>query len=256
MKLAFPVSRQVLFLGITILAAWTGCSSSRSGGEAVGRAGVTVSLVEELRSIEALLPIAPDSIVELYRKFDTRSFYTTFGDHIQAARLLIDSLNTSLPPEFQIDTLSIDHTFENFGTAARIGKSIYLSSSYFFSFDDPAVLRSVITHEFGHIYFDRMTSAQRADLNDIWQQLQGSALFYLFRDGEYSGNARFGGHPDESPTELFASAFNLFSNKEDELFARFRYIEPKHTELVLRLQRLAKEVTLWQEPQRHGDDNK
>lgn len=222
----------------------SGCSSSRSGGEATVRAGVTVSLIEELRSVEALLPLAPDSIVELYRKFDTKSFHATFGDHIQALRLLIDSLNAPLPSDLRIDTLSIDHTFENFGTAARIGRSIYLSSSYFFSFEDPAVLRSVITHEFGHIHFDRMTHAQRADLEDIWRQLQGSALFYLFRDGEYSGNARFGGHPDESPTELFASAFNLFNNKEDELFARFRYVEPKHARLVLRLQRLVKEVSL------------
>lgn len=242
MRSALSVSRQVLFSIITVVAA-SGCSSSQSNGESGGRAGVTVSLVEELRSIEALLPIAPDSIVALYRKFDTKTFYTTFDHHIEASRLLIDSLNTPLPPDFRIDTLSIDHTFENFGTAARTGKSIYLSSSYFFSFDNPSVLRSVITHEFGHIHFDRMVPAQRADLEDIWQQLRGSALFYLFRDGEYSGNARFGGHPDESPTELFASAFNLFNNKEDELFARFRYIEPKHTGLVLRLQKLVKDVS-------------
>lgn len=68
--------------------------------------------------------------------------------------------------------------------------------------------------------------------------MRGAALFYLFRDGEYSGNARFGGHPDESPEELFASAFNLFSLREEEMAARLRYVDARHHLLVNRVREL------------------
>jgi hypothetical protein len=222
---------------------FNGCVSSQAERDDGGIGGVTVSLVEELRSIEALLPMAPDSIVEVYRRYDRAAFHKNYASSINDVRLLIDSLNTFLPPEERIDTLSIDHTIENFGTAARARNSLYISSSYFFSFPDPFVLRSVVTHEFGHIHYDRLSGEHKAELDDIWEDMQGSALFYLFRDGEYSGNARFGGHPDESPAELFASAFNLFNNKEEELLARFKYIGPRHKALVERLHILVRVVS-------------
>ncbi|MFN0157580.1 MAG: hypothetical protein ACKVRP_05845 [Bacteroidota bacterium] len=207
--------------------AWTGCGTSTRQ--------VTVSKIENLRSQEALLPLATDSIVERYRRNSPEEFYRAYTPRIEELRLYVDSLNTYLDPSSMIDTLAIDHTFENLGTAARIGKTIHLSSSYFFMFDDPTVIRSVVTHEFGHIHYDHLTPFALRELADIWEQMRGSALFYLFRDGEYSGNARFGGHPDESPEELFASAFNLFNNKSEELGARFRYVDQVHLELVERL---------------------
>jgi hypothetical protein len=66
----------------------------------------------------------------------------------------------------------------------------------------------------------------------LWLQVQESALFYLFRDGEYSGNARFGGHPEESPAELFASAFNLARNRPEEIAARLRFVDRRLHPLV------------------------
>lgn len=200
--------------------------------------GPTLAQIEELRSLEALLPIAPDSIIALYRRYEPQSFYREFGPRVDAVRHLIDSLNAFLPEGMTIDTLAIDHTVENFGTAARTGRTIYLSSSFFFSFADPSVERSTIMHEFGHAHYELLAPEPRARMEQLWTSFQSSALLYLFRDGEYSGNARFGGHPEESPEELFASAFNLFLNRKEEIEARLVFVESRHLPAVRALERL------------------
>jgi hypothetical protein len=201
-----------------------------------GRDGVTLTRVEELRSIEALLPLAPDSIVRLYQHYTPELFYQEFTPRIEETRWLIDSMNRGIEPERRIDTLSIDHTFDNFGAAARTGRTLFLSSSYYFGYRDSSVVRAVVMHEFGHIHFERLGAGVRTRIANIWSALNARALLYLFRDGEYSGNARFGGHPEDSPEELFASAFNLFTNRREELEARFRFVEPTHLPLLSELE--------------------
>jgi len=200
---------------------------------------VTIDQIEELRSREALLPIAPDSVVERYRRYPPPVFYEEFASAIATVACFIDSMNQALPAGYRIDTLAIDHTFENIGTAGRTGTRLYLSSSFFYLYDGPAVLRSVIMHEYGHIHYDLLDPEQHAELLEIWTSLQQSALFYVFRDGEYSANARVGGHPQDTPEELFASAFNLFHNNEAEIRARLQYVDPRHYPLVERLESLA-----------------
>jgi len=200
---------------------------------------MTIDQIEELRSVEALLPIAPDSVVERYRRYTPDTFYRTFQPTILQVAQYIDSMNSALDPDVRIDTLAIDHTFEHIGEAARLGGRLYLSSSYFFMFESPAVLRSVVAHEFGHIHYELLSDEQHRELEDVWRRLEQSALFYVFHDGEYSANARFGGHPEESPEELFASAFNLFRNNEEELAARLEYVDRRHHELVRRLRVIA-----------------
>ncbi len=214
-----------------------GTPGCRSTGGTRDDDRVTVAQIEELRSMEALLPLAPDSILQLYRRYEPRTFYAEFTPRIETVRALIDSLNGDLDLLSRIDTLAIDHTLENFGTAARTGKTLYLSSSYFFTFRDPAVLRAAVMHEFGHIRYENQTEARKAEVASIWNALRASALLYIFRDGEYSGNARFGGHPEESPEELYASAFNLFWNRREELEARFRYVDDRYLPLFRDLQR-------------------
>lgn len=207
-----------------------GCSPPTSG--------TRVEITEGLGLFESLIPVAPDSVIGLYERFDPATFHSAYKDDLLRLRRFIDSLNAHVDEASRIDTLAIDHAIENFGNAARARKTIYLSSSYFFLFNDPAVIRSVVTHEFGHIHYEKLTHAQRDTLENLWQALQERALFYIFRDGEYSENAKFGGHPDESPAELFASAYNLFHNKPDELQARLRYVNPSHHPLVERLRTL------------------
>lgn len=187
---------------------------------------------------ESLIPVPPDSILGLYGRFDPQTFHTAYDNDIVLAQRFIDSMNTTLDAASRIDTLAVDHAIENFGNAARTQHTIFISSSYFFLFNDPAIVRSVLMHEFGHIYFDQLPAERHAVLEQIWLALQERALFYIFRDGEYSGNAKFGGHPDESPSELFASAFNLFHNKPDELKTRLQYVPTEHHELIERLRKL------------------
>jgi hypothetical protein len=179
----------------------------------------------------------------LYSRFDPATFHTTHKSELVFARQFIDSMNARLDTASRIDTLAIDHAIENFGNAARARKTIFISNSYFFLFKNPAVVRSVLTHEFGHIYYDKLNSEQLDTLEQIWHGLRERALFYLFRDGEYSGNPQFGGHPDESPAELFASGFNLFNNKPDELKVRLQYVTQEHHQLVERLRKLILQST-------------
>ncbi len=195
-------------------------STDRAGGTDV----VTLQQINELRSFDALLPLDPDSIASLYRRYDPASFNATFGDRLATLSLLIDTLNHGLPASSRIDTLSIDHTFENIGEAAVREHVLYISSSYFIMFSSPEVCRSVVTHEFGHMYYHSLSPATRALLDTVWSGLQRTALFYLFRDGEYADNARFGGHPEDGPAELFASAFNLLRNRPGELAFRLPFV--------------------------------
>jgi hypothetical protein len=203
----------------------------------------TVALKEGLRLFDALIPVDPDSILELYDREDRATFNQRFFPELAAVRSYLDSLNEHLPPTLRIDTLAIDHAPDNFGNAARSGKTIFISSSYFFLYRNTSVLRAVVAHEYGHIYYERLPKVDVRTLDSIWADMRSAALFYLFRDGEYAGNARFGGHPNESPEELFASAFNIFHNNHGELLARLQYVDPSHHSIVYRLQNLIFAVT-------------
>jgi hypothetical protein len=218
-------------------------------GDTSGWTGkVTLRQIEELRSVEALLPLHADSILVLYRRYDPKTFYATFGPRINKLGLLIDSLNRPLDSSLGIDTLSIDHTFENIGEAALLGKTLFLSASYFYMYQSPEVCRSVVTHEFGHVYFQLLDPEALSELNQLWRQLQRSALFYLFRDGEYSGNAHFGGHPEDNPEELFASAFNLFRNRPQEVAFRLLFVTTSDRRLVDRVKDIVAKVEVGEAP--------
>jgi hypothetical protein len=227
---------RTIFLSLLALA----CASHRYTAEYTGH--VTVEQIEELRSVEVLLPIAPDSVIERYRRYDPPTFKAVYRGSIEEVAGILDSLNRTLEPRFRIDTLAIDHTLENIGAAGREGNTLYLSASYFYMFDDPAVLRSVISHEYGHILYEYLTDEEREELAGIWFDLAESALYYIFHDGEYSGNARFGGHPEDDPEELLASANNLLTNRREELAGRLRFVDPWHYPLVNRLDRLVTTV--------------
>jgi hypothetical protein len=218
-----------------LLAAISGCSSSPS------TRSVTLEQIEELRSIEVLLPVSADSVVARYRRYEPQVFYASYSSSIQEVTRMMESLNRPLPPAEWIDTLAIDHTFENIGEAARQGKTLYLSASYFYLYESLPVLRSVVTHEFGHIYLNRLSPGRRTELDSIWGSLRNAALFFVFHEGEYSENARFGGHPEDSPEELFASAFNLFRNRPDEVTARAQFVTAEHRQLVSKLGAIVEE---------------
>jgi hypothetical protein len=200
--------------------------------------GASVKIIEGLQLFESLIPVVPDSVIQLYNRFDPGTFHSVYKNDLALARGFIDSMNSGIDPSDRIDTLMIDHAVEYFGNADRSRNTIYLSSSYFFLYNDHAVIRSVLAHEFGHIHFERLPEALCDTVVKLWGEFERHALFYLFRDGEYSGNAKFGGHPHDNPSELFASAFNLFLNRREELNVRMRYIAPELYSLVARLRKV------------------
>jgi len=199
--------------------------------------------LHSLQIIERILPVTPDSVATLYLHNDPETFHKTYAHYLTAASQLIDSLNAPLPAYLRVDTLSIDHTFENIGEAAHEGNFIYLSSSFFYLYNDSAVIRSVIFHEFGHIYYMILTQRQLRVLTEIWLDLHDPSGFYLFRDREYPHNTRFGGHPEDSPSELFASAFNLLCNNTGSIITRSWLLEEHQRPVFERLNRLIHEIT-------------
>lgn len=176
-----------------------------------------------------------DSVIALYQKYDQQTFYRQFGPDLRYLSRLIDSLNGTSPPGVRVDTLSLDHSFQNIGNAACSGRTLYLSSSYFYLYNDRSVLKSVVMHEFGHLRYNVLPDSLKREVERIWRSLMDAALSYVFHDGEYSGNAWFGGHPEESPSELFASAFNILHNRPDELRARLGFVDKRHYDLVEQL---------------------
>ncbi len=190
---------------------------------------------EQLKDIETELPLSPDSIAARYERFDSATFRSRYREKLNVICALIDSLDLGVPDSLRIDTLSIDHSVGSLGEAARQKRTIFISSSYFIIFDDARVIRSVVFHEFGHLRYSALPSAVRSDVDSLWTYLQHGSLLYLLHDGEYSGNARFGGHPNDSPTEMFASTFNLTNNRLDELQARLQYVDPTHVMVIRHL---------------------
>lgn len=216
----YPV---VAVLAALMLLCLTGCSS-----EAVVRAKEQRRVVQQLQLVEIQLPLSVDSILVRYQKYDSASFLKRYSERMAYATSLIDSLNTSLPDSLRIDTLAIDYSLQDFGEAGRNRNIFVISLGYFVAYDNPAILRSIIFHEFGHIAFDRLSELSRQRFEALWHLLERNALFYLFREGEYSGNARFGGHPEDSPAELFASAFNLLRNQPGEFRSRLLFVDRIH----------------------------
>lgn len=193
---------------------------------------VTVVSSERFEVFEGFVHIPPDSVAALYKKFSREQFYETYGPDLERTAALIDSLNRSIPPDRRIDTLLIEFAPEHFGNAGKLGQAIILSNGFFFVYEDPAVIRSIIYHEYGHIHYEMLPAGRQGAIADIWRALGRAALLYLFVDGEYSGNARFGGHPEDSPEELFASGFNLFHTRPGELRARLKFVPEQYYELI------------------------
>jgi hypothetical protein len=230
-------NRMELASSLAVLSALMSTLLLFEGCAGTGRAGMRVTLTqyERLRDLEAELPISPDSIAARYQRFDSTAFRILYQDELDATCGLIDSLNGQFPDSLRIDTLSIDHSVGNFGEAARRKSTLFLSSSFIIIFDDRRVVRSVVFHEFGHLRYEGCSLRARLEIDSIWNYLQRGSLLYLLHDGEYSGNARFGGHPNDSPSEMFASTFNLINNGIDEMQARLRYVDPRHLAVIQRL---------------------
>ena len=194
--------------------------------------GMSAEAIASLRDTEILLPILPDSIVAIYSRYDQQDFHARYRTRVDGIIQLMDSLNSCLGADHRLVTLNIDHSFENFGQAGRSGNMLVISSSYVLMYDDPRVLRSVVFHEYGHAIYDALPDVIKREADTLWNGLKRASMLYLLTDGEYSSNARFGGHPYDSPAELFASTFNLFHNNIEELDARLQYIDgPRYRDL-------------------------
>ncbi len=216
-----------------VLLFWPGCATvSTDTSLQNDRVEVTVTQRAQLELFDSLIPVAPDSVIALYNECPPEQFYSRYGHQVAFVSGLVDSFNTTVGPTHAIDTLCIDHALEHFADAGQSGHTLFISSSYFFLFNDLHVLRSVLTHEFGHIHYRMLDTTALHSTDRLWNRLQEAALFYLFRDGEYSGNAWFGGHPQDNPSELYASAYNLVRNNPEELRVRFSYVDTIHTSLL------------------------
>jgi hypothetical protein len=203
---------------------------------------ITKQQRQQLEILERYFPIVPDSIAALYRHFDPVTFRDTFSAELAETSRLVDSLNANLPSQLRIDTLAIDHSFEGISEAGHAGKALYISSSYFYLYNDIKVIRSVVFHEFGHLYYGMLDRSQVNEISNLWLELQRADGLYLFHDGEYRYNSRFGGHPEDSPAELFASAFNLLQNSSRSVAIRSWLLPESHRTIVDRLSAIVRQA--------------
>lgn len=217
-----------------------GCSAEPSAEKA---RTVTEEQRQQLEILEGYFPLLPDSIVALYSRYDPVTFRDTFAAELAETSRLVDSLNDNLPSRLRIDTLAIDHSFEGISDAGRSGRALYISSSYFYLYHDIKVIRSVVFHEFGHLYYLVLDRSQFNEVSNLWLDLQRTAGFYLFHDGEYSHNSRFGGHPEDSPAELFASAFNLLQNNSQSVEVRLSLLPESQRTIVDRISAIVSHAT-------------
>ncbi len=210
-----------------------GCASTVvDSSPAHDRVRVTISQRAQIELYDSLIPVPPDSVMALYNECPPDEFHKRYRQLTEFVTALIDSFNQTVGSSYAIDTLHISHSIENFAEAGQSGKTLFISSSYFMLFNNRGILRSLLTHEFGHVHYRMLDSASLGHAARLWDRLKETALFYLFRDGEYSGNARFGGHPEDHPSELFASAYNLVRNRPEELHVRFTYVSSVHKPLL------------------------
>lgn len=218
-----------------IISVMMGCRSSELQ---VNSKTISIRQLESLRLKEGFFSVTPDSIIKLYKLNDPATFHSVNAFSLRSAVQLLDSLNAGLPDSMRVDTLAIDHTFENIGEAAHQWNTIFLSSSYFYLYNDSSVIRSVLFHEFGHLYYQTLDKRDLQLLSQIWVDLHEPNSFFLFRDGEYLYNSRFGGHPEDSPSELFASAFNLFCNNDKSVLTRAWLLPPVQLPRIEQLRNL------------------
>lgn len=224
-----PVRTTLHLVVAALLLLCAGCTSTAvNSSPSRDPVEVTISQRAQLESYDSLIPVPPDSVIALYKECPPEEFHKRYRVLMDFVTAIIDSFNQTVGSSYAIDTLHISHSIENFAEAGQSGKTLFISSSYFMLFNDQAILRSLLTHEFGHVHYRMLDSATVGRTTLLWERLQETALFYLFRDGEYSGNARFGGHPEDHPSELYASAYNLVRNKPEELRVRFRYVNSDH----------------------------
>jgi hypothetical protein len=204
---------------------------------------ITAQQHKQLEILERYFPIVPDSIAALYRHFDPVTFRDTYATELAETSWLVDSLNANLPSRLRIDTLAIDHSFEGISEAGCAGKALYISSSYFYLYNDIKVIRSIVFHEFGHLYYNLLDRSQVNEVSNLWLDLQRADGLYLFHDGEYRNNSRFGGHPEDSPAELFASAFNLLQNNPSSVAIRSWLLPESQRTVVDRLSAIVRQAT-------------
>ncbi|HSQ76212.1 MAG TPA: hypothetical protein VLT13_11680 [Bacteroidota bacterium] len=228
-----PARISLLFAVTPLFLLCAGCTSTKVDSTP-GRDGVRVTISQRARIelYDSLIPVPPDTVIAMYNECPPEEFHKRYKPLMEFVTALIDSFNQTIGSSYSIDTLHISHSIENFAEAGQSGKTLFISSSYFMLFNDQGILRSLLTHEFGHVRYRMLDSAATDLTARLWARLQETALFYLFRDGEYSGNAWFGGHPEDHPSELFASAYNLVHNRPEELRVRFTYVSNVHIPLL------------------------
>lgn len=103
-----------------------------------------------------MIPVAPDNVIGLYGRFDPTIVHSSDITDLAFARRFVDSLNAQLDEASRFDTFAIGHAIENFGNAVRSGKTIDISSSYFIVLNVRHVIHSVLTHEYKHIFREKL----------------------------------------------------------------------------------------------------
>lgn len=162
----------------------------------------------------------------------------------------LQALNRMVPAEYRVSTIVVtynslddneEHSIPKGGATNAWARTdgIYFGFGLINEFSGTQVVPDVVAHEFGHKLHESLPLSSRFFLEwyrvkmfNFYAVLGNTGLFWLFKDGEY-GEMKNAGHPWDSGSELFASAFMIRRNHFDEFLNRLRKFDAGEQKLAL-----------------------
>lgn len=163
--------------------------------------------------------VCEDSLVKVrYAQYDRADFLKRFKIKAEAAACFINSLNHAYPALPPVSVVYIVSGKDWYKTDCYFDGSIFVSSGEFFMDDTLSIgrLLYVLAHEWGHSLYDYVSKDWEAGFafHLLWYFCKLNDSFHFFEDRLYTND--WGGHPQDHPSELFASAFNILNFHSQE----------------------------------------
>lgn len=162
----------------------------------------------------------------------------------------LQALNRLVPTEYKVKNVAV--TYNCLGDAEEqsipqggasnawaTSDGIAIGFGLISEFSGTAVIPDIVAHEFGHKLYESLHLSSRFFLE--WYRVKmfnfnallgDTDLFLLFKDSEYNG-MKNAGHPYDSGSELFASAFMVWRNHYSELKNRINLLDDGEREWAL-----------------------
>lgn len=165
-------------------------------------------------------------IMKRYREADTTDLLEEYREPLSTATRIIDSLNDLFPVEHHVKRLVLWRGVGRMYHSQLVNDEIHIAAAYLFLYPSPVPLRSVIFHEMGHALFDALAEREQENFRVLWNDALENGIIDLFKEGTYPKNLFLLGHPEDDPSELFASALAIVNIYQREFNKRIEERTP------------------------------